>query len=374
MKNVCIFYGGKSVEHDISIITALQVMKNCPKGFNFIPIYLMPSGKMITADNLFEEKVYLNFEKNVLNIRDVIVPAGCGEIWILKKNKIRFRYKIDCALLCNHGHGGEDGSLQGALELAQIPYTSCDVYSSAICMDKELTKIILKNANIFTPSYANMLIRDYEENKDQKLKGIIDLIGYPCIVKPATLGSSVGISICEDDKTLMNACEEAFKFDEKIIIEKFLSNAREFCCAVVKLGDYYLTSNVTEVKKEKFYTFAEKYLTEKTSAKKTITKVLENSIKKLAMQSYKALYCAGVVRIDFLYDEKENKLFVNEANSIPGSLAFNLFDIPFPDLIASIIKEGINRFNNKKDIVYQFNSEAISKYIELAENYKKLKN
>ena len=190
-------------------------------------------------------------------------------------------------------------------------------------------------------------------------------IGMPCIVKPACLGSSVGISICEDENMLDKQIRDAFKYDDKVIVEKFIQNAREFCCAVIKLGNVYLSSKVTEVKKGKFYTFEEKYLQAKTDDKKEINKKLVEKIKENAIESYQALLCDGVVRVDFLMDENNN-LFVNELNAIPGSLAFNLFDIPFSDFLASLIKQGINRFNKKSEIVYKFNSDAIKKYIELS--------
>ncbi len=370
MKNIGIFYGGKSVEHDISVITALQVMENDINGYNFIPIYILPNGKMVSGDNLKDAKTYLNFAKNVKNECEIIIRSGLGKIAYFKKNKLKKETTLDCALLCNHGHGGEDGSLQGLLELAQIPYTSCDISSSANCMDKDLTKLNLIACDIPTPAYLHMNKNEYKSIGKDLIKLVGDEIGFPCIIKPASLGSSVGIDVCEEKLTLSEKIELAFQYDNKIVIEKFLTDAREFCCGVIKNSNHLITSKVSEVEKSKFYTFEEKYLAEKKKSEKEISEKLKQDIKEKAMSAYKALGCFGVVRVDFLYDEKNKKLYVNELNSIPGSLAFNLFDTSFSDLLVTLIEQGIKRFEEKSAIVYKFNSKAIENYIKLYKSVK----
>lgn len=369
MKNIAVVFGGKSVEHDISIITALQVMKNLSKSYYLIPIYIKPNGEMVTANNLIYEKTYLNYKKYIKNEKNIIFFPASQYVGILNKNKIKDKIKIDCAVLCNHGHGGEDGSLQGLLEFSDIPYTSCSVTASAVCMDKVLTKVILKEADILTSSYVHFDKSEYMANRDEIINSITKKIKFPCIVKPARGGSSVGIGICEDKANLNKVIEEALIFDSKIIVEKFIINAREFCCAVMKSHGQFLASKVTEVKKGEFYTFEEKYLREKEDEKSQITKSIENRIKKLAKEVYGVLECDGIVRVDFLYDEKE-ELLVNEVNSIPGSLAFNMYDIPFKDLLNNLIREAIERKKQSAEIVYEFNSSAIEKYISLTGNLK----
>lgn len=369
MKNLLLIYGGKSVEHDISIITALQTMNGLGKEYNLIPIYINSDGKMISAKNLNHEKIYLNFNKNVIKPLDVVIPTGLGEIWLLKKGKIKKRQKIDCALLCCHGHGGEDGSLQGLLELAEIPYTSCSPLSSALCMDKVASKIYLTNAQVLTPAYVDFDLCSYKANPKEILERIEKELSFPCIVKPVNLGSSVGISICENEDELKCAIAEALEFDKKIIVEKFIDKAREFCCAIIKSAGNLIASNVSEVKKGKFFTFEEKYLSKKEDEKREITKSLEKNIKEMAKKAYKTLECDGVVRVDFLYDGK--KLYVNELNSIPGSLSFSMFTTAHSDLLNVLIQEAIKRNKEKGNIVYQFNSQAIEKYIEMKRNIKK---
>jgi len=370
VKYIGVFYGGKSVEHDISIITALQAMSAAPKGFFMLPIYITPEGKMVTGDNLKQATTYLNFAKNVKGLKEVVVPIGSGEICLCKRNKMKTRIKLDCALLCNHGHGGEDGSLQGLLELAEIPYTSCSVSSSAMCMDKDFTKVFLQTNGINTPAYLHISIDSYKDEMEKFIKDVEDFIGYPCIVKPTRLGSSVGIGICANEAELESKIEEAFKFDNKLVVEEYLSGVREFCCAVVKNSGKLVASKVCEVVKSEIYTFEEKYINHKKGEQKVISKALEKAIKDMAVASYKALECDGVVRVDFLYDEESKKLFVNEINSIPGSLAFNLFETSFADLLMTLFNEAKARGDSKKTIVYKFNSKAIEKYIEMSSGFK----
>lgn len=369
MINLALFFGGKSVEHDISIITALQTMNGLGKEYNLIPIYINSNGKMINAKNLKDEKIYLNFNKNAIKPCDVVIPSGLSEIWLVKNGKIKKRQKIDCALLCCHGHGGEDGCLQGMLELAEIPYTSCSPLSSALCMDKVSCKIHLMNAQVITPSYVDFDLCSYQTNSQEILEKIEKELSFPCIVKPANLGSSVGINICENVDELKCAIAQALEFDKKIIVEKFIDNAREFCCAIIKSAGNLIASNVSEVKKGKFFTFEEKYLSKKEDEKREITKTLEKNIKDMAKRAYKTLECDGVVRVDFLYDGK--KLYVNELNSIPGSLSFSMFNTAHGDLLNVLIQEAIKRKEEKGDIIYQFNSQAIENYIEMKRNIKK---
>lgn len=366
--NIAIFYGGKSVEHDISVITALQTMNNMPSKYNVYPIYIKADGKFVYAKNLNDGKTYLNFEKNVDKESEVTFSLGRNSLLLLKNNKIKKEIKIDCALLCNHGHGGEDGCLQGLLELCEIPYTSCTLPSSAITMDKVLTKLILISEHIDTPKYVQFDSCEYKANSKEILKKIKKELSYPCIIKPSRCGSSVGISIGENEDMTKSAIEHACNFDDKIIVEEFIKNAREFCCAVIKNGNKFYTSNVQEVTKGEFYTFEEKYLKEKDNKKSDISKELVLSIKEEALKSYKALSCDGVVRVDFLYDG--DKLYVNEVNSIPGSLAFHLFNGSFGDLINTLIDGAIERYKNKKDIVYSFNSSAIENFINMTKSQK----
>lgn len=366
MKTIAVIFGGKSVEHDISVITAMQAMARFPKGYQMLPIYITSQGNFVVADNLNDAKIYLNFAKNVKNCRNVSIDFENHGVFVWKKNKIKKRIKVDCALLCNHGHGGEDGALQGMLDLAGIAYTSSTLSSSAMTMDKSLTKIMLGNFHIKTLPYVQFDRCEYHQNKLKILQTIKKKLAFPCIIKPANLGSSVGISICECEAKLDKQIEDAFAFDERILVERYLSDAEEYSCACVKINDKILPSKVNKVKKSKIYTFEEKYIKEREIGKCEISKELNEQIKKLAVKAYKALRCDGVVRIDFLLDKKKKTLFVNEINSIPGSLSFNMFDSSFEDLLSVLIEEGIEKNGKTKNVIYQFSSSAIEKYISLS--------
>ncbi len=367
MLNIAVFFGGKSVEHDISIITAMQVIRSL-KNYNVLPVYILPDGRFLTGNKLKKSQSFLNFKMN--GCKFVTFDMGNQNLLVLSKNKIKNKIKIDCALLCNHGHGGEDGSLQGLLELANIPYSSSNVLSSALTMDKVLTKIMLKHAKINTPAYLHFDKCQYETNKIDILHKIKTKIKLPCIVKPASLGSSVGVNICEDEANIENLIDQAFAYDNKIIVEEFITNAREFCCAVLKIGQKLLTSRVTEIDKKVIYSFSDKYLTKKEPEKREISKSLNDKIKSYSTKTYSALLCDGIVRIDFLYNEKKNKLYVNELNSIPGSLSCNMFETNFDDLLSTLIKESIFKKESQNDIVYKFNSDAIKKFIDMESHFK----
>ncbi len=370
MKDVlAVIFGGKSVEHDISIITGMQVLKNLSSSYNTLPVYIHPDGKWYIADNLDKAETFLNFEKNVIKKKQVTPVIGKPYLVVESGGKYKKHIKLDCALLCTHGRNGEDGTLQGLLDLCFIPYTSCSTLSSAICMDKAIAKRIMRSYKIPTPKFVDFYASEYKKNKFQILNRVNSDLTFPLIVKPAGLGSSVGISICEDIDSLPSHIENAIVYDGKIIIEEFISDAKEFCVAVTKINGSHLTSNVQEVHKGEIYTFEDKYLNKKQEIIANITPSFENKLKKLACTTYRALECDGIVRIDFLCD-KDDKIFVNELNTIPGSLAFNLFDSPFRDLLDIIILEAKDKLEVKEKEVYKFNSKAIENYVKIMKQNK----
>lgn len=370
MKNIAVFFGGKSVEHDISVITGLQAMNNLSGDYKIFPIYIKSDGEFVTGSNLKDPHIYLNFAKNVKNIMKISFNLGKSEIFLIKNNKIKKRIKIDCALLCNHGHGGEDGCLQGLLELCEIPYSSASVPASAIMMDKELTKKILISEHIDTPAYIQFSAHEYKTQTGDILQKIYNEISFPCIIKPARLGSSVGVNICSSDDVLEQAIDNAFLFDDKIVVEKFIQNAQEFCCAAVRCDNKTYLSKVTMVHTGDVYTFKEKYLDNFNHDSAIINKNLQDRIKKLTEKVYNIFDCDGVVRIDFLYSKSEDILYVNEPNSIPGSLAFNMFDGKFDDLLNLMINGAIKKYQKRKEIVYSFSSDAIENFIKTSSGKK----
>ena len=365
-ENILVIFGGRSVEHDISIITAMQVLRNMPKGYNVIPVYISQQNEWWTAENLDDTNVYFDFFHRAKKRKLCSLISGMPLFAKVKHGHMKKHKYVDCAVVCCHGGQGEGGQLSGMLELCKIPYTSCNMVSSAICMDKELTKLVLEKNKISTTNFYAFSSEKFREDKKFVLGKIKQEIGFPAIVKPARLGSSVGIKVASDECELESAVEEALLYDEKVIVERFVEKAKEFACAVMRSGQKILASRVENVNNNKIYTFEDKYI-KNNDKKLKINEKLAEKIKKLAVDCYKALDCDGVVRVDFLQDESGKNLYVCEVNTIPGSLAFNLFDgVTFGDLIDNLVLEAKLKKEQGAHNVYKFSSEALQKYIELS--------
>lgn len=369
-EKVLLLFGGESVEHDISIITALQVMKSLPEEFEFLPVYIDRKGIWWVAKNLNDIKTFKNFEKNAIKKQQVSIEFG-NKILMIRKGRKFFEYvKILSVLNCCHGHIGEDGCVQGLFDCCKIPQTSCGVCSSALCMDKSFMKDILKANNVDSPNYLYFQKSSYENVNT--LQQIQQKIGFPLIVKPSNLGSSIGISICRNANDLDGAIELAFQFDKKVLIEKLVENLREFNCACFCFEDNVFMSKVNEVSLNgDMYTFEDKYL-EKNQKIASGDKKLAKKIQKLTGKVYKLFDCKGVVRVDFLFDDKEKRLYVNEINTIPGSLAFYLFkDVAFKELVRCMIKQSFNDFEKRKELVTTFDSDALKIFEDIGFSSKK---
>lgn len=371
-KKILVLFGGKSVEHDISVITALQVLKNLPQQYDFLPVYMDKNGIWWTAENLNESETYVNFEKKAKKRKQITVILGQNEILAKKRNKFVHFCNFDGVLNCCHGNIGEDGSVQGVFKICNVFQTSSDLTSMAICMDKAYMKDILSANNINSPKYVYFNRCSYEHNKQKYIKQLISKIGFPLIVKPANLGSSIGISVCKNQEKLEEALSIAFAFDEKVLIEKLVENLREFNCACFKYKGKKFASSVNEVKnKSEIYSFEDKYLSENAKNQET-EKKLSRKIQKLTEEVYALFDCKGVVRVDFLFDEKSEQLFVNEINSIPGSLGFYLFkDIAFKEVVASILQEGEDVFLEQNKKLRSFESDALKIFNTVSKSLKK---
>lgn len=363
-----ILFGGKSVEHDISIITALQVAKSLPEQYDYLPVYIDKNGTWWKADNLLDIKIYSNFEKLAKNKKQVTLILG--DNILLEKRNFKFvkSEKIETVLNCCHGNIGEDGSVQGIFKVCGIAQTSSYLASSSLCMDKAFMKDVLKANNIKSPNYLYVKKCEYEQKSIQEQ--ILAKIGLPIIVKPANLGSSIGISVCHNENEISDAMELAFEFDEKVLVEKLVENLSEFNCACFKYRGQYFSSQVNVVEdKSEIFSFEDKYL--KVSAKnKEANKRLSEKIQKLTEQVFKLFDCRGVVRVDFLYDGKT--LYVNEINSIPGSLGLYLFkNVPAKELLRCIIEESKNDFDNEVKLVKTFDSRALEIFNSVSSTGKK---
>ena len=288
---------------------------------------------------------------------------------------------IDIAFPIVHGTNVEDGTLQGMLNMLGIPYVGCDVYSSAVGMDKYAMKCILKENNI--PVLDCLVVNKFKylENSAEVKNEIKSKFNYPVIVKPFNLGSSVGIRIAKDDYSLEDALDYAFGFSYKLIVEPAITSIKEVNCSVLGDIESAVASECEQpIGSGEILSYQDKY--ESSSGKKTgssnakgtmeslsrklpadIDENTRETIRNMAVDTFKTLGCNGVARIDFIIDEKENKIYVNEINTIPGSLSFYLWKavgMDYPDLLEKLIQLAIKRTREQEDIIFSFDSNILS--------------
>ena len=363
--SVLLMYGGKSCEHDISVITGKQAAANIKKDFH--EVFVSKEGKWLLADEMKNISDFSNAKK-ISRLPQVVLVTGEKKLFKLKGKKLLPFCEVDAALLCFHGENGEDGCVQGLLEMCEIPYTSCGVTSSALCMDKISAKAMLKGFDF--PVVEGIFLEKsfFEQNFRQCESEIRQKLGYPVIVKPSKLGSSIGISVCEDENSFADAMKLALGFDDRVLVEKALTNFCDINVSVLKKdGEIIVSQAEKPASLKNFLTFDEKYLeggkgmsglkrefpfeNEKTEA-----------IKDIAKKVYSSLNCFGIVRIDFLIDFDSGKIFVNEINTIPGSLSFYLWKdvFGFGRLIDVLLDEAKKRTAEKQKLLRRFESSVLS--------------
>lgn len=384
-----VFFGGKSVEHEVSIITAIQAIENMNKEkYDIIPIYISKDNKMYCGEFIGDIRQYKNMESLLNNSVQVTLAQKGDKVVLLKCNKrflenVVYDY-IDIAFPIVHGTNVEDGTIQGYLKMFNLPYVGCDVISSAVGMDKYVCKCLLKENNIPVLDCKCFSLRDYNDSVENIIGKIEKDIPYPVIVKPVNLGSSVGIEIAKNKEELQEAIENAFSYSKKILVERAIKNLKEVNCSV--LGDYEeaMPSECEEpVKTDEILSYTDKYISggKKTGGKiagsKTsmnagvlklpadITKEQKEIIQDLAVKTFKILGCSGVIRIDFMIDEDTKDIYVNEVNTIPGSLSFHLWratNLNYTDLLDKLIDLSLKRNREEKQITYSFDSNILSGY------------
>lgn len=384
---VGVIYGGNTVEHEISVITAVQAMEYIDEDkYEIVPIYISKEGNWYTGHMLKEIDIYKDFENlkkfatkgSLINENGSFVFRSSGFI----KRAIR---EIDVAFPIVHGKNAEDGSLAGYLNILGIPTVGPNVLGAAIGQDKVVLKQILNTASLPTPKYVWFYDSEYYANTKEINKEIAKL-KYPVIVKPASLGSSIGIKIVKSEEHLEEGIMEAIKYDTKIIVEEVIPNLVEVNCAVYGNYESQTTSLIAEMKtKNDFLTYDDKYGSK--GSKKTrpvksvkgklggptndiiipapLTKTMEEEIYKLSKETFKLLNLSGVARIDFLVDSKTKKVYINEPNTIPGSLSFYMFKpkgIDYPKLLDELITIAIKDFKKESGKISSFDTNILSSY------------
>lgn len=359
MEKVCLVYGGDSVESDISILTALKVQKELEKfSYPYLMVYLDHEGNFYSGEGLLHKDNYQN-----------LVHFNKGN-FIQSQGKCFFKRGLskeafDVVLLLCHGYHTEDGTLGGFFDTLKIPCIYPGLIQSAILQDKASFKRIMKNLEIPQTKYEILTEKEFAlklENKEELTK-----LDYPLIVKPSHLGSSIGVKKVNSEKELIEALFDGFRYDEVVLIEEFVLNLKEVNVAILLHNDEMIISNLERVNnQEKVLSFIDKYDNYSLNESHIIPADIDNKMAKkivyIAKKVYQKLLLKSLVRFDFLIDEKMNKVYLNEVNAIPGSLAYYLFeslDIKMVDLIEMLINQLKREEINKKKKISSYNQSFL---------------
>ena len=371
-----VIYGGETVEHEVSVISALQAMNNLNEDkYDIVPIYISKDRIWYTGHMLRDIEFYKEFEDEKKYATKVMLYKK-GKTFLLQRTTGLFRKDItdlDVILPVVHGNNVEDGSLAGLLDSIGIPYVGSHVLGGALGQDKVVMKQVMESVNLPIVPYTWFYDSEYLDNKENILKEI-KKIGYPVIVKPATLGSSIGIEVAKNEKDIESKIEDAMEYDTKIVVEKVIENLTEVNASVLGNYEYQKVSPLEEVMGEdEILSFADKYLgnaKSKGTASKgmastsrivpaRISGKLTKEIQDTAKQVFKVLNLSGVCRVDFLIDNKENKFYVNEPNTCPGSLSFYLWKeagMKYSELLDEMVSIAIKEYKHKNQKTMSFKS------------------
>jgi len=360
--NVGVVFGGRSVENEISVITANQAIQAMDKEkYDITPIYITKTGKWYSGEALLNVDNYRDTKKLLSMCEEVYMRPCYGDTNLYRVKKGLFQNnvvaKLDVVLPALHGTNCEDGTFQGIMEFCGIPYTGCNTLASANGMDKLTMKMILKECGIPVVDYCWFSDKEWDDKKDVTVANVESKLGYPVIVKPANSGSSVGIRAAHNREELLDAVDYAISFTNRVIIEKYVQKLKEVNCAV--LGNYYeCTPSVCEVpvRSGEILSYQDKYMSggkQSQGMRSTQREIPANLpdestafIQQAACDTFRALDCDGVARIDFIIDEATGDIYVNEINTIPGSLSYYLWEysgINFSELIDKLIEIAFRR-------------------------------
>jgi len=357
MDNIVVMFGGKSFEHDVSIITGIQVINNLNTfKYKIYPVYITKDGDYLYSEKLKQIETFKNFDQK--KHKKVFFKSNSSYLYVEGFTNKKL-CRVDAVVLATHGGNGEDGTISAVLDEAKIPYTASGMVSSALTMDKCLTKYILENAKINTLPYTVLKKSELETVEIESLPD------FPVVIKPANLGSSIGVKLVNNETELSDALETAFSMDNTVLVEKALTDFFELNIALFKNRKQIEVSEIEKpINNNNILTFENKYISDKNSgmefAKKEFPAQIDQNLEQEVVEQAKKVYLAfglsGICRIDFLFDKLEQKLYVNELNSIPGSLAFYLFKkkFTFSELLDELIENAkLNAFSKSvKTFIY----------------------
>jgi D-alanine-D-alanine ligase len=388
---VGVVFGGVSPEHEVSVITGLQAARALdPARYEVIPLYVAKDGSWYTGSVLLGLEAYQDLDalrRSAIPVR--FDPAVHGRLLLVEAQPRRWpwqrplRYLIDVVVLALHGGDGENGGVQGLCETLNVPYTGSGVLGSALGMDKVLSKLLCQQQGIPVVDFRWFRESEWAGQEEAWLDRLEAELGYPMVVKPARLGSSIGIQRVEERAALDSAIEEALRYDEKVLVERAVRNLREVNCAV--LGDASVArASVLEepVRSDpsKLLTFQDKYLrgqskggrgTKQPQGMASLERIIPapldplqtQVIQELAVRIFQLFECAGVARIDFLLDDESSQVYFNEINTIPGSFSFYLWEpagLPFDALMDELIRLAQKRHREKNGRVRSYDVNLLS--------------
>ena len=376
---VAMIFGGKSVEHEVSVISGIQAILSMDTDkYEIIPVYMTKKNEMYIGSDIGNIEAYKDIKGLLARSQRVIMINDNGHVKLtgfpVKKFGKNPEQEIDIAFPVVHGTNVEDGAFQGYLKTMGIPFVGCDVTASAVGMDKFIMKAILKEGHVPVLDARLYTLSDYAD-----IEGLLDNVekevGYPAIVKPVNLGSSVGISIAKNRTELTNSIDDAFRYATKVLVEHAISKLREINCAVLGDENEAIASECEEpLHSEEILSYEDKYVSNsKSGGSKGMASVsrkipaeisdeLREEIREMAVKSFKLLGCNGVARIDFMIDDENGKLYFNEINTIPGSLAFYLWEpvgIPYKELLNRMIELCLKRARQEESLTFTFDTNIL---------------
>lgn len=396
MIHLGVFFGSRSVEHEVSVITALQAiaqLQDNPK-YKIVPIYISKIGDYYTGDPLLTLENFKDLNAVMAKSQKVHLTRQDGRGCLIASPVKRFSNNvidfIDIAFPIIHGSYGEDGTLQGMLEQLNLPYVGCSVLSAAVTMDKIVAKMVMAASGVPVIPYLWFNAEEWYHREAGILKEVEEKFGFPVIVKPADTGSSVGVSVAKDLQGFKDAVALVRLFSERILVEEYVKNLKEINISVLGDCEHHELSVCEEpITDSEFLSYADKYAGGGNKGKSAggagggmsgarreipanIPKVWVDSIEKSASTAFRALDCSGVSRIDFIINKDTDAIYVNEFNTIPGSLSFYLWEAsgkPFAALLEELIQLSLRRkrrrdkltFSNDVNILANANLNGIKK-------------
>lgn len=362
--NVMVVFGGKSGEHDVSLMSAASILRAINREkYNVIPVGITKDGLWKQCDCSIDEiesgqwendENLLLAQQRVHQEDDLLSVERGGGLSLLSHEEMR---NIDVVFPVLHGPLGEDGTIQGLFEMMELPYVGAGVLASAVAMDKGMAKKLFEAEGIPQADYLLVSRKDFQKNPHLVIGQIEDKFSYPVFVKPANLGSSVGISKAKKYEQLMDALEEAARYDRRIIVEEFI-NGREIECAVLGNDEPLASLPAEIIPSREFYDYRDKYFdgTSQFVIPAEFSEALLEKIREMAIEVYRLLDCTGLARVDFFVERETNRILVNEVNTMPGFTKISMYPkmwevtgLPYEKLIDRLLELAIERFQEDKN-------------------------